>query len=215
MFATSYSAPQAIAATANARLLQQADEPVVPHVLGSEMIERDRVADRHDGTAEGRQHDHDREHDEHAPFRREEDQAHRGRPHRRDPQRSDPPDPCIGDVSPHGVRDHPRPRHRAEHHADLARIEAPIPQQQCEEGREGSDGDRRSARRARGRRFPRGSPASCARHVSPGTSRAAFSRYTLRSTVSGSSSPEIAHRPCGGICSAEYGKCSSAVSRKR
>ena len=100
------------------------------------------------------------------------------------PQRSDPPDPCIGDVPPHGVRDHPRPRHRAEHHADLARIEASVPQQQGEEGRRQRRRSR-SARRARGRRFSRGSPASCARHVNPGTSRAAFSRYTLRSTVSG------------------------------
>ena len=47
----------------------QADESVVPHVLGSEMIERDRVAEGHDGAVEGRQHDHDREHDEHALFR--------------------------------------------------------------------------------------------------------------------------------------------------
>jgi hypothetical protein len=33
------------------------------------MIERDRVTDRHDAAVEGRQHDHDREHDEHALFR--------------------------------------------------------------------------------------------------------------------------------------------------
>ncbi len=70
---------------------------------------------------------------------------------------------------PHNrVRDHPRRRHRAEHHADLARIEAPIPQQQCEERETGRRRRRRSARRALGQTFPRGSHASCVPSRQPG-----------------------------------------------
>ena len=124
------------------------------------------------------------------------------------------PTHCIGDVPPHGfatihvpaiapnttpiwLGSKPRSRNNNARKGEKAATEIPISAKSAR-----TDIPARISRVIRTSRQPGNEP------------RGVLAVYLAQLRVR-ELEPEIAHRPCGGIASAEYGKCSSAVSRKR